>query len=388
MDVKARIVYIHPAIRSYRLGMFEKLHNNFTIDFFWSEVTNSDPNIHIAEETSSILAVRELSSFQGKELGFLPIRGFSFSLLSLPFKNYNIYVFSNITSIPFLLLAPVLGILGKKVIIFDEMWRYPIEIRKYRIIFPYVRKLLKFWVSGVVAAGSKAKGFYINDLGFDSNQVEVAYNTTVDLRAVRQYAVTKSLIRNRVSFKTKKSTLLYLGRIVEYKGLDVLIRSMVNVDVQYDLVIVGDGPFKELCLNLVEQLKLGDRVHFMGSCLSKEAVYYYDICDIFILPTRFKYENNVQIESWGFTVNEAMSLEMPVIATTAVGSAYDLVINGVTGGIADAGSVESLVSTINLVIKNNDCNKIGRQARYHLIKTCDHNKNLKSYSRLFSKVLA
>jgi glycosyltransferase involved in cell wall biosynthesis len=76
---------------------------------------------------------------------------------------------------------------------------------------------------------------------------------------------------------------------------------MANINIEYDLIVVGDGEFKKECLILVNELNLNTRVHFLGSCLSNEAPYYYKNSDIFVLPTRFRLDANVQMESWVLT---------------------------------------------------------------------------------------
>src|SRR5437879_3738900 len=89
------------------------------------------------------------------------------------------------------------------------------------------------------------------------------------------------------------------------------------------LMGVGNGPFQEECARLAQKLCLKDRVYFLGGCRSDEALYYYLAADVFVLPSRFLPSEPVNCESWGFTLNEAQSLEIPVVATTAVGAAFD-----------------------------------------------------------------
>ncbi|MDN5102200.1 glycosyltransferase family 4 protein [Aliarcobacter butzleri] len=383
--MKNKIIYIHPAIRTYRVGIFERLSEKLNIRFFWSGV--SKPGTHISEEINRILKSTHIDYTQAKELHSIPIDNFSLDLLKLPFQGYKVFIFSNITGVPYLLLTPLLKLMGKKIILFDELWRYPKEINKYKKIYPYVKFLIKYCLDGVVAAGSKAKEFYIDEFGFDKEKIVIAYNTTIDTKDYVNDENLNNSIKQKLQNTTSKKKLLYLGRIVKYKGLDVLIKAMANINTEYDLIVVGDGEFKKECLILVNELNLNTRVHFLGSCLSNEAPYYYKNSDIFVLPTRFRLDANVQMESWGFTVNEAMALEVSVVTTTAVGSGFDLIIDGVTGGLAVAGDEKSLSEKINFIIENNNDNKIGEEARKHLLKTCNYDDNLKAYENIIKKVL-
>jgi len=386
--MKNKILYIHPAIRSYRIDIFELLSKKLNVDFFWS--SGSKPGaqmIHRNEEIKRILNKTEINYSQAKELKILSIDNFSWELFKLPFKSYKVYIFSNITSVPYLLLSPILRVFRKKIILFDELWRYPIEIGKYKYIYPYVRFLSKYCLDGVVVAGSAAEELYLKNFNVDSSKIFVAYNTTIDTKEIVSDLSLDLKTKKHLDTLTSKKRLLYLGRIVKYKGLDILINSMRSITPEYDLVIVGDGDFKSECEDLVRKNNLDKRVFFLNGCLSNEAPYFYKNCDIFVLPTRFRLQDNVQVESWGFTVNEAMALEKPVITTSAVGSGYDLIIDEITGGLADAGDSISLAKKINYVIKNNINNKIGKKARRHLMSICDHNKNIVTYQRVIQKAL-
>lgn len=384
-----KIIYIHPAIRTYRLGLFEKLSNNLGIFFCWSTKVNPPFNCsyHESEEIDRILKDTDIKYVEATEFHNIPINNFSFDLFKLPFLNYKVYIFSNITSVPYLVLAPILKLLGKKIILFDELWKYPIEVNKYKKLYPYVKFLSRYCLDGVVTAGSRAKEFYINDLGFDKNKIEIAYNTTIDTQEYVNDKIVNDTIKTKIDKSTSKKRLLYLGRIVKYKGLDILIKAMQEIDLEYELIVVGDGKFRTECEILVNELNLQNRIHFIGSCLSNEAPYYYKNCDMFVLPTRFRLDANVQMESWGFTLNEAMALEVPVVTTTAVGSGFDLIIDGVTGGLAEAGDVISLVEKISFIIKNNTNNNIGIEARKHLLETCNYDDNFKAYEDIIKKVL-
>jgi|SaaInl8_200m_RNA_FD_contig_81_737479_length_6981_multi_3_in_0_out_0_5 glycosyltransferase involved in cell wall biosynthesis len=383
--MKNKTIYIHPAIRIYRVGIFKKLSERLNIKFFWSGV--SKPGTHISEEINRILETTNIEYIQAKELHSIPIDNFSLDLLKLPFQGYKVFVFSNITSVPYLLLAPLLKLMGKKIIIFDELWRYPKEVNKYNKIYPYVKFLTKYCLDGVVTAGSRAKEFYIEEFGLDKEKIEIAYNTTIDTKEFVKDIKLNDEIKEKLENTTSKKKLLYLGRIVKYKGLDLLIKAMSGISKEYELIVVGDGEFKQECEDLVNKMNLNTRVHFLGGCLSNEAPYYFKNNDMFVLPTRFRFDANVQMESWGFTVNEAMALEIPVVTTTAVGSGFDLIIDGVTGGLAEAGNSESLTEKINFIIENNQDNKIGKEGRRHLLKTCNYDDNLKGYESIIKKVL-
>ena len=126
-------MYIHPAIRIYREGVFEKLSKKLKIKFFWSEDMSKD-NGHIYEEVTRILKSTNIDYIQAKELHSISIDNFSLDLLRLPFQGYKVFIFSNITGTPYLMLALFVRLMRKKIILFDELWRYPKEVNKYKLM--------------------------------------------------------------------------------------------------------------------------------------------------------------------------------------------------------------------------------------------------------------
>lgn len=374
--MKQKIVFIHPAIRTYRSKIFELLSNKFDITFFWSGESN--PNSFVEKEVDSLLKNSKLNYIQAKELKFLPFDNFSIELLTLPFKNYNIYIFSSILSVPFLLLTPFLKLLGKKIIVFDELWIYPHNVKKYKLIYSYVKFLLKTCTNSLVLSGTKSKDFFKKEFNFGDKDIFIAYNTTTNLEIEITADVKK--YKDKFNQLTKKKKILYLARIIKIKGLDLLIESMQYINKDYDLIIVGDGPFLEECINLVSKYNLNDRVHFLGECERKDVVNYYINSDIFVLPSRFLMNENVQVESWGYTINEVMSIGLPVVTTTAVGSSYDLIIDKETGCLAQENDVKDLVNKINYIIENNQDNKIGKKGKKHLNTICNYEENLLSFT--------
>lgn len=387
--LQGKVLYLHPAIRNYRRELFERL-SRAGVTFFWSASPRVGENgkSHSFDEINSILKETDISYHQANDLHSLPIDGFSFDLFKLPFSGYKVLVFSNIVSVPFLLISPLAKIMGKKIVVFDELWRYPKEIKKYRFLHRYVKFLVKYCVNKVVVAGSIAKRFYMEEFSCEDKSVVIAYNTTVDTQKIAVSESEDAKISNKLNTISSRKKLLYLGRIVKYKGLDVLIRAMKDVNADYDLIVVGDGEFRQECTDLVQALNLIDRVFFLGSCSSSESLYYYRHCDIFVLPTRFRLDSSVQMESWGFTINEAMAMERPVVTTEAVGSAYDLVIDGQTGYRSKAGDSESLSQSINQLIGDNRNNTLGINARHNLMEKCNYDDNFRTYMKVFEDLIS
>lgn len=100
---------------------------------------------------------------------------------------------------------------------------------------------------------------------------------------------------------------LFVGRLVPYKGVDVLLRAMQ--DVHATALIVGDGPERRRLEVLASQLGIADRVRFAGRLPDAEVTACMHACDIFCLPSV------TRAETFGVVQLEAMACSRPVVST-------------------------------------------------------------------------
>src|SRR5579871_1796079 len=171
-----KTLFVHPAIRTYRESLYRQL-GDTGVHFLFSAI--NAPGTHAGEETAAILATFPYRYFQAREIGSRIASNFSLDLARV--FRYDLVIFSCCTSIPVLLCMLPLRLLGKRVMLFDELWRYPDEVSRYRLFYPYIRFLVRHCVSAVVAAGSRARDLYVQEFGLPPERVFIAYNTTVDL---------------------------------------------------------------------------------------------------------------------------------------------------------------------------------------------------------------
>ena len=103
--------------------------------------------------------------------------------------------------------------------------------------------------------------------------------------------------------------LLFVGRLVPYKCADVVIEALsqlpVDLQLQVQLTVVGDGPQRPLLAERVQQLKLEQQVQLVGWVPQLETVAYYQTADVFCFPS--------VREFGGAVVLEAMACGLPCI---------------------------------------------------------------------------
>lgn len=118
------------------------------------------------------------------------------------------------------------------------------------------------------------------------------------------------------SVKTIHPSFLFVGRLVEKKGVHVLLRAMREVLVSFpnaELKIVGDGPLRKSLEDYCLELKIEKSVVFVGSTKQHELVNYYSDAHAAVFP--FVVASNGDQEGLGLVVVEAQACKTLVITT-------------------------------------------------------------------------
>ena len=102
----------------------------------------------------------------------------------------------------------------------------------------------------------------------------------------------------------------------------------------WNLVLLGDGPFKPGLQKLIAELGLGNCVYLPGFKQYADLPAYYALAGAFVHAST--------TEQWGLVVNEAMASGLPVLVSNRSGCAADLVLPGVNGFQFDPGNVDEL----------------------------------------------
>lgn len=110
--------------------------------------------------------------------------------------------------------------------------------------------------------------------------------------------------------------LLFVGRIVEQKGVDDLLRALAEIPVA-EIDIIGDGPLAPVYKQEAERLGLAGRVHFLGprprEWLRENGPSYMGL----VAP--FKIAPDGARDSGPMVVKEAMAMGLPVVSTSLMG---------------------------------------------------------------------
>ncbi|MCW2569432.1 MAG: glycosyl transferase group 1 [Mycobacterium sp.] len=154
--------------------------------------------------------------------------------------------------------------------------------------------------------------------------------------------------RGPVAPRTGRPRILTVGRLVERKGFDVLIRSLAAVP-GAELLIAGGPPAAELdsdaeacrLLAVAEQCGVSDRVHLLGAVSRADMPALMRSADVIACAPWY--------EPFGMVAVEAMACGIPVVAS-AVGGLTDTVIDGVTGVLVPPHSPDRLAGALRTLL--------------------------------------
>lgn len=179
-------------------------------------------------------------------------------------------------------------------------------------------------------------------------------------------------------------TVLFVGRLVERKGVLELVRAFKKVLFSVPdsrLEIVGDGPLKRRIAELVLELGISDRVKIVGELRGKDLFERYIKCSIFVCPSK---EMEGDAEGFGTVFLEAASFSKPSVGTFS-GGIPEAVVNGETGILVRQGDVDELAGAIVYLLRDRERrDSLGKKGRDRVITMFSWDRSLENMVRLFS----
>jgi len=180
--------------------------------------------------------------------------------------------------------------------------------------------------------------------------------------------------------------LLYVGRLVPYKGLELLIRALAQavVAVPCTLKVVGSGDlhYTDYCRRLVGELGLADRVQFVLHLPREGLVSVYQEADLFCLPS---------IETYGVALLEAMSCGLAVVVSDINGPGENVPKDcGIKIPMrAPEQFVHDFANAIVALAKNNELRaELGSAGRRHVLANHSWDRIARDLLSLYDEIAA
>jgi len=343
-----------PSIQARLLG--EKLTDNGVRVLV---LTRRFSDKHLGFEKVNGINVRRLSSFGGYLLGHFPYALHCF--LTLYRYKKEIDVINTHGSIGMAMIGVVCGkVLRKRIISTFNTSGLKITGRVSSTKIPVLGWLMSVLLKNVDATVAISNQIYedLRSVRLPESKMHII-PSGVDVHLFSPVSQEqKRILRNRLRLP-KKTLVLFTGRLVYTKGVDILLealRDIIKRTTDIHVLIIGKGGFpkafsaEEELKRFVKDHNLGQYVTFAGYV---DKLYeYLQASDIFAFPSRW--------EGLGCSMLEAMSCGIPVVATN-IGGIPDAIQDGVDGLLFPVNDHKELAKKI-LILKN-DVNLAERLAK-------------------------
>jgi len=179
---------------------------------------------------------------------------------------------------------------------------------------------------------------------------------------------------------------LYVGRLVEYKGCDYLLRAMQHVQQQRPqarLVVIGDGPFRAALEKLNGELGVG--ANFLGELSQQPMRSWLERARVFCAPS-VTVEGGMS-EAFGNVFSEAQAMGVPVVSFRH-GGIPETMRDGVTGLLAPERDVETLAAHLMRYLEDHAFWARSREEGMHWVrKTFDVRSQTAGLEAIYDNVI-
>jgi rhamnosyl/mannosyltransferase len=248
-------------------------------------------------------------------------------------------------------------------------WRYKVFYR------PFLRRLLTL-ADRIVVASPPMIDVAEELKDFRAKAVVIPYAIDPD-----QYAHDPNICERarRIRAERQEPIVLFVGRMVPYKGVDVLLRALPGVNAR--TVLVGEGPLKAAWQQLAADLGVSDRVEFPGEVDTTTLGALYHACDVFVLPSV------TRAEAFGMVQLEAMACRKPVISTALPSGVPWVNQHGETGLVVPPGDAMALRDALNTLVADADLRaRMGERGRARVVQDFSIERMSRQTAELYENV--
>jgi glycosyltransferase involved in cell wall biosynthesis len=197
-----------------------------------------------------------------------------------------------------------------------------------------------------------------------------------------RYDSTPGIARRAAELRAEhdgRPVVLFVGRLVYYKGADVLVRAMADVDA--DLVMVGEGPMAAELRSLAAELGIAGRITWRPSLPFEDLVAHFRSADVLALPSTSR------AESFGIVQLEAQVCGVPCVSTDVPTSVPYVNLDGVTGLTVPAGDAKALADALRTLVEDGPLRaRMGAAARERVLRDFTVERMCAGYVDIYGEV--
>lgn len=258
------------------------------------------------------------------------------------------------------------------------LWVCDWDSGKSKHIFRWLKRILtqKYYKKAdyFITYSSHCKRF-LEDMSIPSSKIKIAYNgieTENYLKNNNNILQEGQQLRIRENINQQTKLFLYVGGLLETKRVLQLIKAFKQLNqnnTNIKLWIVGDGPLKNQVLSAIHN---DPNIKYWGRIIDK-VDSYFAAADWFVLPG-----------CGGLALNQAMIWGVPCICSIADGTEEDLIIDDFSGYRFDHNSENSLIDTMQKVIKISpkDYNFLSINSKNLIIRRSNVDKMVEIFSEV------
>ncbi|WP_069592022.1 glycosyltransferase family 4 protein [Methanosphaera sp. WGK6] len=351
MPKKTKILFTHNTAMWYRIPFFKKLAEIYDLNLVFTHI-DVIQDIYDNKIDKKIKGLEEVNytTLNNKH-------GFAKGLIKKACTNNDFVIGGSWDTIQELIESIILFSITKikqeKFIIWREDWDWEKENNLKEKILNCIIKYLTNHADAIIVPGTLHKQYFHNKLGVSEDKIHIMPNVS-----------NISGIDENIKKSTNNKKILYVGRLIPRKGIKYLLEAYSNLKKEVDniqLLIIGSGPEENSLKEYVKENNIKN-VEFLGQIKNNELKEYYQRSNLVVIPSI----NKGMGDPWVFVLNEAMYYGNPVIATTAVGAAPDMIKNN--GFIVPEKDSDTLFKAMRKIITDNDLEEKMSQESKNIIK--------------------
>jgi glycosyltransferase involved in cell wall biosynthesis len=216
--------------------------------------------------------------------------------------------------------------------------------KDYPFPFSYFEKY-NFKRAGVAIAGNEESKYVIRRKGFEK-EIFIIPQFGVDPDMFQKKDVFE--LKGKLGIKTGSFVIGFIGRLVEEKGILVLLEAVSRLKDNFFLLLIGSGPLKKKILVKSKKSGITSRIKIVDHVPSMEVPNYINCFDCLVLPSLTKPNWK---EQFGRVLIEAMACEIPVIGSDS-GEIPNVI--GDAGLISNEGDAADLAKKLKIVLTDRE----------------------------------
>ena len=195
-------------------------------------------------------------------------------------------------------ITKIIAKIGNKRCVVSTHAIYNLEERKFLALL--VKWVLRDF-DAILAVGEPSRQELIN-IGLLANKIQVHPNW-IDINEYRP--IDKALCRREIGLDADDFVVLFLGRMIEKKGVLLVLEAARRTDKDIKFLFAGDGPLAE---RVIKEAKDNNKIRFLGRIKESEKPLVYNSADLFVAPVTYE-------EGFATVYLESLSCGTPVLTS-------------------------------------------------------------------------